>query len=174
MNVYRLCLAAMASGAALWLAGCSTPRPAELTVTQREPYVDTGSAVPQTAGDAQQPAARVVEMRGEEGELAKISLGTARGAKPGLAVEFYVFADYSDLVPNAKREPSPVGYGVITEGDSDFSWVQVTDPEKFLIRRGHYARITLDPPKGLIDKAKGLFTSKKKKDKPTGKDKAKE
>lgn len=144
------------------LSGCSTavPQPAELSPTVREVYVDkSGDSSWSKAAPA---PARVVELRGDKGELAKVSLGLKQGAVKGLQLEFFVFADYSDVVPEARREPSPIGYGLVTEADENFSWVQITAPEKLIIRRGHYARISATQPKGLFDKVKGLFKGKKK------------
>jgi hypothetical protein len=156
MNIDGSGLAAISVGLALTIAGClATPRPAELGITQRETYVD-----PAGATAVQADVARVVELRGQSGELAKVSLGTSQGAEPGVAVEFYVFADYSDVVPGATREPSPVGYGLITEADVDFAWVKVQDPEREVVRRGHYVRIAPRQPETPIEKIKGTFKRK--------------
>ena len=149
-------LAALAVGVAFVQAGCLTPRPAELTFTQRDPYVEPAGRPAGPSGEYAD-AARVVELRGERGELAKVSLGRNDGAQKGVAVEFYIFADYSDIVPGAKNEPSPVGYGLITETDADFAWVKVKDPEREIVRRGHYVRIAPEQPKTPIEQVKGMF-----------------
>jgi hypothetical protein len=60
------------------------------------------------------------------------------------------------------REPSPIAYGLATEVEENFSWVQVVDPEKLIVKRGHYVRISTVQPQGFIDKVKGLFKGKKK------------
>lgn len=148
-------------------AGClAPPRPAELSVTQRQTYVDKeGESLwnKLKSESAETLPGRVVELRGDNGELARVSLGRTRGAVAGTAVEFYVFADYSELVPGAKREPSVIGYGQVTESEERFAWVQVSDPAKANIQRGHYVRIAAVQPQGFFDKVKGLFKGKKKK-----------
>jgi hypothetical protein len=155
----------------LQFAGCSSvPQPAGLPATSREAYVDPAGE--SSLGKSAPLPARVVELRGDKGELAKVSLGQKQGAVAGLQLEFFVFADYSDLVPGAKREPSPIAYGLVAVVEENFAWVQVTDPEKAVVKRGHYARISAIQPQGLFAKIKGLFKGKKKESKEAPKTKA--
>jgi hypothetical protein len=156
-----LVFAIMLAVIGMQLSGCSSaPLAVELSPTKRDVYVDKSS---DSLSNKTTPApARVVELRGEKGELAKVSLGQKQGVAKGLQLEFFVFADYSDVVAGATREPSTIAYGLATEVEENFSWIQVAEPEKLIVKRGHYVRISAVQPQGFIDKVKGLFKGKKK------------
>lgn len=94
------------------------------------------------------PPARVVETRGE-GKVAKFTMGTNYGLVKGVKVEFFEYVDNSDVVAGAVREPSPVGYGVVLESEQNFSWAEVLESDKVVVKRGHYVRITSDQSKAL-------------------------
>lgn len=94
------------------------------------------------------PPARVLETRGDA-EVAKISMGTNYGVAKGVKVEFFEYVDNSDIIAGAKREPSPVGYGVVLESEQNTAWVEVLNPRKVFVKRGHYVKITSDQSKGL-------------------------
>ena len=159
MRISTLMCCGMSAGVMVFAAGCATTslQPAELSVTERPAYVDK-----QDSKASRKAAARVVELRGDDGELARISLGTKQGAAPGQMIEFFVFVDYSDLVEDAKDQPSPVAYGTVTATEERFSWVKVKDPKREIVRRGHYARIAPKQPESPVEKVKGLFTKEGK------------
>jgi hypothetical protein len=87
------------------------------------------------------PTARVLETRGG-GEVALVSIGANAGLEPGMQVDFFEYADHSDLVADASRQPRLVGRGrVLTDMTSDTAWIEILDYEKVHVKRGHYARV---------------------------------
>jgi len=87
------------------------------------------------------PTARVLETRGG-GEVALVSIGTGSGLEPGMPVEFFEYADYSDVVSDSTRQARLVGRGeVLPDLTSTTAWVWVKDYDKVWIKRGHYVRV---------------------------------
>ena len=87
------------------------------------------------------PTARVLETRGD-GEVALVSMGTNSGLEPGMPVEFFEYADYSDLVAESTRQARLVGRGeVLPDLTPTTAWIWVNDHDKVWIKRGHYARV---------------------------------
>lgn len=129
---------------------------AEAAKKLEETAQECAKAFAQELGARYAPPARVVEMRGG-GRMARVSMGSNYGLVPGVKVEFYEYADHSDIIEGAEREPSPVGYGIVTEGDVKTSWVEVTDYEDYQVMRGHYARIASDQSKGFREKLGGYL-----------------
>lgn len=87
------------------------------------------------------PTARVLETRGG-GEVALVSMGIKAGLEVGMQVEFFEYADHSDLVAGASRQPRLVGRGrVLADMTPDTAWVEILDYEKVHVKRGHYARV---------------------------------
>ena len=87
------------------------------------------------------PTARVLETRGD-GEVALVSMGTNSGLEPGMSVEFFEYADYSNLVADSTRQARLVGRGeVLTDLTPTTAWIWVKDYDKVWIKRGHYVRV---------------------------------
>ena len=87
------------------------------------------------------PTARVLETRGG-GEVALVSMGANSGLEPGMPVEFFEYADYSDLVADSTRQARLVGRGeVLTDMTQTTAWIWVKDYDKVWIKRGHYVRV---------------------------------
>lgn len=130
--------------------------------SQSEAPVKVASAAQECAkafamelGSRYAPPSRVVETRGG-GRLAKIAMGSNYGAVKGVKVEFFEYTDNSDIIAGAKREASPVGYGVVTESDLTTAWVDVSDYESSTVMRGHYVKISSDQSKGFKDLIKEI------------------
>lgn len=100
--------------------------------------------------------ARVLELRGG-GRMAKITMGSNYGLVPGVKVEFFEYVDHSDLIEDATREPSPVGYGIVRESELNTAWAEVTDWENSGVKRGHYVKIAADQSKGFRESLSGLL-----------------
>jgi len=87
------------------------------------------------------PTARVLETRGG-GEVALVSMGGNSGLEPGMPVEFFEYADYSDLVADSTRQARLVGRGeVLPDMTPTSAWIWVKDYDKVWIKRGHYVRV---------------------------------
>lgn len=74
--------------------------------------------------------------------MALVSIGTGSGLEPGMPVEFFEYADYSDVVSDSTRQARLVGRGeVLPDLTSTTAWVWVKDYDKVWIKRGHYVRV---------------------------------
>lgn len=96
------------------------------------------------------PPARVLETRGE-GKVAHISMGSNYGLAKGAKVEFFEYADHSDIIKEAKREPSIVGYGTVLSADVKSAWVEISNYKETQVKRGHYVKLRFDQSKGFRD-----------------------
>ena len=103
------------------------------------------------------PPARVIETRGDS-KVARVSMGTNYGLSKGVKVEFFEYADFSDVIADAQREPSMVGKGTCIESDVKNAWVAVDDYQKTHVKRGHYVRIRSDQSKGFREKMREGFS----------------
>lgn len=97
-------------------------------------------------GSRYAPLARVVETRGE-GHMARITIGGNYGLNRKAKVQFFEYADNSDIVAGATRDPRIVGYGKVVEVDQDSAWVEVDDYKEAKVLRGHYVKLVFDQPK---------------------------
>ncbi len=88
------------------------------------------------------PTARVLETRGG-GQVALASMGTDSGLEPGMPVEFFEYADYSDLFADSTRQARIVGHGQVLPDNMTptTAWIKVKDYDKAHIKRGHYVRV---------------------------------
>jgi curli biogenesis system outer membrane secretion channel CsgG len=96
------------------------------------------------------PPARVLETRGE-GQVARVSMGADSGAAKGVKVEFFEYADQSDIIKGAEREPSIVAHGTVIDADTKSAWVEIENYKKAQVKRGHYVKIRFDQSKGFRD-----------------------
>ena len=72
-------------------------------------------------------------------------MGADSGLVAGMPMEFYEYADYSDLVAGAERQPRIVGRGRVLEDITPTTaWIWVSDYEDVHVKRGHYARVPED------------------------------
>lgn len=109
-------------------------------------------------GSRYAPPARVLETRGK-GKVAMISIGSNYGVSPNTRIEFFEYKDQSDLIADATREVSPVGYGFVIQVESNRAWVNVRG-NSVMVKRGHYARVSATQNMGIRDsfnKTTGMF-----------------
>jgi uroporphyrinogen III methyltransferase/synthase len=91
----------------------------------------------------------------ESMENLRVVLLRAEKANPELPELLAEMGAIVDDIPCYRTVPE-------TEVEENFSWIQVAEPEKLIVKRGHYVRISAVQPQGFIDKVKGLFKGKKK------------